>query len=337
MSPSADFFQFPHPDCPHHNHPVYCNYPRFPRRSVGRKSEQQERKQHEDNRQKYHTILSRSYLYTGKIPEYHRQIHPRHPHLHRMAGNAGTERHHQKSSHKNAKTKCEYVSFVFLFKDIEKMSRKLYNNRDKKESIAMANGIYIEIKKRILDAEEGSIFVTSDFTDIATTTTVRKCLGRQVEEKNIRRIIDGVYEKPVYSNLLREYVPANPEKVAYAIARGFHWTIAPCGDVALNKLGLSTQVPVVWSYISDGPYRKFSWDNITLSFKHRANREISYMSETTTLVVEALKTLGKDRVDDGIILSLRNRLPREEKKKMLVEATGVSEWIYTVIRKVCAE
>ena len=59
------------------------------------------------------------------------------------------------------------------------------------------------------------------------------------------------------------------------------------------------------------------------------------MSETTTLVVEALKTLGKDRVD--IILSLRNRLPREEKKKMLVEATGVSEWIYTVIRKVCAE
>ena len=86
----------------------------------------------------------------------------------------------------------------------------------------MANGIYIEIKKRILDAEEGSIFVTSDFTDIATTTTVRKCLGRQVEEKNIRRIIDGVYEKPVYSNLLREYVPATPEKVAYAIARGIH-------------------------------------------------------------------------------------------------------------------
>lgn len=167
----------------------------------------------------------------------------------------------------------------------------------------MANGIYIEIKKRILDAEEGSIFVTSDFTDIATTT-VRKCLGRQVEEKNIRRIIDGVYEKPVYSNLLEEYVLANPEKVAYAIARGFHWTIAPCGDVALNKLGLSRQVPVVWSYISDGPYRKFSWDNITLSFRHRANREISYMSETTTLVVEALKTLGKSA-------TLESRVSRE--------------------------
>ena len=201
----------------------------------------------------------------------------------------------------------------------------------------MASGIYTEIKKRIELAEPGTVFLTLDFMDIATTTTARKCLGRQVEEKNIRRILDGVYEKPVYSKLLKEYIPANPNTIAYAIARSFHWTIAPCGDVALNKLGLSTQVPVVWSYISDGPYRKFSWDNITLSFKHRANREISFMSETTVLVVEALKTLGKDRVDDSVILSLRNRLPETEKKKMLEEAIGVSEWIYAVIRKVCIE
>lgn len=201
----------------------------------------------------------------------------------------------------------------------------------------MTSRIYTEIKKRIELAEPGTVFLTSGFTDIATVTTVRKCLGRQVEEKNIRRIMDGVYEKPVYSKLLKEYIPANPDTIAYAIARSFRWTIAPCGDVALNKLGLSTQAPVVWSYISDGPYRKFSWDNITLSFKHHANREISFMSATTTLVVEALKTLGRERIDDGIILSLRNRLPEAEKKKMLEEATGVSEWIYAVIRKVCVE
>ena len=199
----------------------------------------------------------------------------------------------------------------------------------------MASGIYTEIKNRIELAEPGTIFVTSDFTDIATMTTVRKCLGRQVEQKSIRRIIDGVYEKPVYSNLLNEYIPTNPELVAYAIARNFHWTIAPCGDVALNKLGLSTQVPVVWSYISDGPYRKFAWDNITLSFKHRANREISFMSEISTLVVEALKTLGKERIDDKIIITLKYILPDKEKEIILEETTGVSEWIYATIRKVC--
>lgn len=41
------------------------------------------------------------------------------------------------------------------------------------------------------------------------------------------------------------------------------------------------------------------------------------MSETTTLVVEALKTLGKERIDDSIILSLRNRLPEAEKKDVV--------------------
>lgn len=201
----------------------------------------------------------------------------------------------------------------------------------------MAKGIYSEIKKRIQLSEEGTVFVTSDFADLATITTVRKCLGRQVEEKKIRRILDGVYEKPIYSNLLKENVPANPESVAYAIARSFHWTIAPCGDIALNKLGLSTQVPIVWSYISDGPYRKFSWDNITISFRHRANREISLMSESTGLVIEALKALGKEQVDENIILKLSNRLPKDEKTKLLKESTDVSEWIYAVIRKVCDE
>ena len=45
----------------------------------------------------------------------------------------------------------------------------------------------------------------------------------------------------------------------------------------------------------------------------------------TVLVVEALKTLGKERVDADIISHLKNRLPEAEKNKMLEEATGVSE------------
>ena len=98
----------------------------------------------------------------------------------------------------------------------------------------MIKGIYGEIKNRISVAENGTIFVTSDFTDIASLTTVRKCLSRQVEKGTVRRIIEGVYEKPVFSKLLNEYIPVNPEKVAYALARRYHWSIALCGDIALN-------------------------------------------------------------------------------------------------------
>ena len=92
----------------------------------------------------------------------------------------------------------------------------------------MASGIYTEIKKRIELAEPGTVFLTSDFTDIATTTTVRKCLGRQVEEKNIRRIMDGVYEKPVYSKLLKEYIQG------IGCCRSFKSSICDCQKFSLD-------------------------------------------------------------------------------------------------------
>ena len=199
----------------------------------------------------------------------------------------------------------------------------------------MSSCIYDEIKNRIADYPQGEVFFTSDFTDIATLTTIRKCLGRQVEAGSIRRIMDGIYDKPIFSEALNEYIPTNPEKVATALARKYHWTISPCGDVALNKLGLSTQVPVVWTYISDGPYRDFEWDNIRISFKHKTNREISWMSDVSVLVIEAIKTLGKEHIDEKTISILQKRFNPDEKAIIASETKGVSSWIYEIIRKVC--
>lgn len=192
-----------------------------------------------------------------------------------------------------------------------------------------------EIKNRISNLDDGEIIMTSDFAELASITTIRKCLGRCVEEGIIKRVFDGVYEKPKYSKLLNEYMPTNPEKVAYALARNYHWTIAPCGDIALNMLGLTTQVPAVWSYVSDGPYRDFEWGNIVLRFKHKANRGISQLSAQTILVIEALRALGKERVDESVVSQLKNRLIDDDKEIILGEATGCSEWIYETVRKVC--
>lgn len=199
----------------------------------------------------------------------------------------------------------------------------------------MAGRFYDEIKNRIALYEDGDIFFTTDFKEIANLATIRKYLGRQVEEGTIRRVMDGVYEKPKYSKILDEFIPTDPEKVAYALAKKYHWTISPCGDVALNKLGLSTQVPVVWSYVSDGPYREFTWDNIILSFKHKTNREISFMSRISIMVIEAIKTLGKDNIDEKTIAILKSRLSVEEKTVLLKDATDSASWIFDIVKKVC--
>ena len=165
----------------------------------------------------------------------------------------------------------------------------------------MAKGYMQEIRKRVLTAEDGTLFIASDFADIADTGTVRSALYRLVQNGSLRRILNGIFEKPKFSRLLNEYVAVDPDAVAKALARSYHWTIAPCGNTALNLLGLSTQVTAVWSYISDGPYKTYRWNNTKLEFKHRTNKEITGLSYMTILVIQALKTLGKENVTSKTI------------------------------------
>lgn len=199
----------------------------------------------------------------------------------------------------------------------------------------MDNGYMQEIRARILAAEDGAVFVAPDFADIADTATIRQGLKRLYQSGIIRRIIRGIYEKPKYSKLLDEYVAADPDAVAKALARSYHWTIVPCGNTALNLLGLSTQVTAVWSYISDGPYKTYEWNSTKLEFKHRTNKEITGLSYMTSLVIQALKTLGRTNVTAEIIQTLSEKLSEDEKQACLKEATESTDWVYDTIRKMC--
>ena len=201
----------------------------------------------------------------------------------------------------------------------------------------MANGYSKQIQERIGNALEGTVFVNSDFADIADTETVRRTLNRLTKTGILRRVLKGIYEKPEYSEMLKEYVAADPEAVAKALARNYHWTIAPCGNTALNLLGLSTQVTAVWSYISDGPYKTYEWNSTKIEFKHRTNKEITGLSYMTALVIQALKTLGKANVTSETIQALSSRLSMEDKNVMLKEASESTDWVYNAIRQIVGE
>ena len=198
----------------------------------------------------------------------------------------------------------------------------------------MDNGYTRQIRERIIAAEAGTVFIASDFADIADTATIRQSLKRLTGSGLLRRVLNGIYEKPKYSKLLNEYVAVNPEAVANALARNYHWTIAPCGNTALNLLGLSTQVTAVWSYISDGPYKTYEWNSTKIEFKHRTNKEITGLSYMTSLIIQALKTLGRANATPEIIVTLSDKLTEADKKAMLKEAAESTDWVYDTIRKI---
>ena len=191
------------------------------------------------------------------------------------------------------------------------------------------------IKTRIMNSPDGSVFTTVDFADVIENSRVGVILSRLEKDGVIRRVMRGIYDKPVYNDFLKEYLAPSPSLVAEALARNFGWTIVPCGDTALNILGLSTQVPAAWSYVSDGSYKEYTYDNTTIKFKRTTNKEISKLSYKTALIVQALKALGKDNIDDTIINKLKNDLTADEKATALLEAKAATSWIYEFIKLIC--
>ena len=191
-----------------------------------------------------------------------------------------------------------------------------------------------EILNRIDNFESIQVFIANDFFDIAGYETVRSTLNRLVEDKVIVRIMKGIYYKPKYIELIGEYEAPSVDEVANAIARKYNWTIAPSGNTALNLLGLSNQVPAKWTYISDGRYATFSFDNAIIEFKHRNNGDISKMSTLTAMVIQSIKAIGKDKITSKHVDYLRGKLSEKEKTELLMDSKTTSAWVYCIIKKI---
>lgn len=191
--------------------------------------------------------------------------------------------------------------------------------------------------KKILRAPHGMGFTASDFADVAEPRTVGKSLERLAATGKIRRVMRGVYDRPRYSELLQEYEAPFPVGIAEALARNYHWTIVPSGQIVLNQLGLSTQVPTAWTFVSDGPYKSYQVGSITLRFKHSTNKNISGMSLKSAMVIRALKEIGQSEVQEGIIARLRSHLTHDEKQRLYCESQRATAWMRSAIRKICEE
>lgn len=162
------------------------------------------------------------------------------------------------------------------------------------------NPISVQIEN-IMNENQGTIYSIHDFYNLGTKNTIKSVLYRLNDDGKITRLIDGLYTKPKFSEILNEYSYPDANAVAYKIADKFSWTISPTGDTALNYTGLSTQVSNEYVYISDGPYREYLYRNKKIIFKHTTNRNITSYSKELSVLIQAIKAIGKDNVSDSDI------------------------------------
>ena len=193
------------------------------------------------------------------------------------------------------------------------------------------------ILQRIYGHGRGWVFIPKDFLDIASNAALRQSLSRLKKQGTIRRLMQGVYDYPSFSTLLSAPSGPDPDAIAWAIARANGWTILPTGDLSLNLVGLSTQVPAQYQYFSDGPSKRYAWQGGTLVFKHRTNKETTVLSPRTALLVQALKRLGESGTDTAVMVALRKKFSNQELNLALKEARYATSWVYRSIKQIAAD
>ena len=195
---------------------------------------------------------------------------------------------------------------------------------------------YMEIiSDKINSFDSHKVFFANDFLDVASNATVRQILKRLADEDKIKRVIYGFYYNPRYSELIGEYEAVSIHELALAIARKYNWNIAPYNSTALNLLGLSTQVPTHYKYISSGRYKEYKIGDTVLEFKKVNPGEIANMSLKTATIIQAIKSLGKENITSEVMQKIRENLTEKERIDLMNESKSVPAWIYEVIREIC--
>lgn len=166
--------------------------------------------------------------------------------------------------------------------------------------------LYERVFYFIAGHKRGWVFSSSDLLVKFTRQEADSTLSDLTKSNKIRRVARGIYDYPKYSELLQKELSPDIEQVVLAYARKFNWRIEVSGDTALNILGLSTQIPGSYIYHSDGPNKSYKLNNgTTIEFKKSALKNIGFKYKESSLLVQALKTLGKENIDEKVIEKIR--------------------------------
>ena len=188
-----------------------------------------------------------------------------------------------------------------------------------------------KILSKIKKAKRGTLFFSNNFSSIGNIETIRRTLNRLVEEGEIDRVTAGIFVRPNIDKVIGKITP-KIEDIADAIARRDKAKIVPTGVYALNRLGLSTQVPMKIVYLTDGSARNIKVGNYTITFIRTSPKSVAAIGKISRLAIQALKSIGKDNVSQAQIEHIQNALLKEKEAYLEHDLRIAPAWIKEIIR-----
>lgn len=192
--------------------------------------------------------------------------------------------------------------------------------------------VHQHIMEQINHTKGGKILFPTDFRGIGTDSAIKMSLSRIVQQGHLTRLSHGIYLKPGRTSKKTKPVPV-PESIADAIAERENIRIKPAGDYALYQLGFERDKPAILSYVTDGEPRKISIDNYTIVFKPTTPKKLSMKGPISSLIIQALEEVGKDKVTTELQGKIKRALQNEDAKKLMDDIKKAPAWIYNLMLK----
>lgn len=189
-----------------------------------------------------------------------------------------------------------------------------------------------KIKKEISTKKEGTLLFPEDFKHIGSSEAVRLALHRLYKDEFITRIAQGIYVRPKKNKLIGELLPT-AEEVAHGIAQRDRIQIVPTGVYALHALGLSQQIPLKLTFLTDGAPREIKIGNQVIKLKRTTPKNLKALGKISSLVIQALRSIGKEKVTKEEELKIVELLKEESETNLIHDLDLAPVWIQKIMSK----
>jgi hypothetical protein len=189
-----------------------------------------------------------------------------------------------------------------------------------------------QLKAKVLKTKRGALLFPEDFTQFGSSEAVRLALHRLEKQEIIKRVAQGIYTRPIISKYVGEVLPS-AEIVAKGIAKRDRIRIVPTGAYALNALGLSTQIPMKLVFLTDGAQREIKIGKQAIKFKKTTPKNLLAKGEISSLVLQALREIGIDKITLGEEEKIIALLKKEKPSNLEHDIQLAPVWIKKIMQK----
>lgn len=151
-----------------------------------------------------------------------------------------------------------------------------------------------QVKLQLQSVPEGGVITSRALHKLSPDSQqVDKAASRLYKTAGLQKLRNGIYYRP-YTSTFFGKLPPEEERIVRSIKQQYQAKVAPSGELAAYKLGLTDNLPDNISYETNKRIGSIQLENLTLFFRKVEGKKLASVNGDLLTVLRALEFLYKD-------------------------------------------